>query len=75
MDASKTSKTIVTIYQGDDCCKRCLGWKRIANSDEGESWKYWAELPPPSNLAVQVGLVYPLTCPRCEGSGIEPSKK
>lgn len=66
---------VITIYQGDNRCQRCLGWKQVANSDEGESWKYWAELPPPSNLMVQVGLVYPLTCPRCEGSGIEPVVK
>lgn len=61
------------IYTGPDACRRCLGWKQIANSDDGESWKYWAELPPPSNLAVQVGVVFPIQCPRCQGKGVEPS--
>lgn len=63
----------VVIYQGDDACQRCLGWKRIANSDDGESWKYWAELPSPSNIAVQLGIVHPIACPDCNGTGQEPA--
>ena len=63
---------IIVIYEGTDTCKECLGWKRIADGDEGGSWKHWAELPPPSNLAVQLGLVKPIECPRCQGTGVEP---
>jgi hypothetical protein len=63
---------LITIYDGPDACQRCLGWKRIANDDEGLPWKYWAELPSPENLAVQIGIVVPLPCPRCKGSGREP---
>lgn len=63
----------IVIYQGPDACQKCLGWKKIANDDEQSSWKHWAELPPPSNLAVQVGMVFPIDCPRCQGSGREPS--
>lgn len=66
---------MVVIYDGDNRCKRCLGWKRVANSDDGESWKYWAELAPPSNLAVQLGIVVPLVCPRCDGTGIDPNAR
>lgn len=60
----------IVIYQGDDACTQCLGWKQVA-SESKESWKYWAELPAPSNLAAQLGIVYPVECPRCHGSGIE----
>lgn len=62
---------LIVIYQGEDACTQCLGWKRVAE-ESGESWKYWAELPAPSNLAVQLGVVKPVECPRCRGTGIEP---
>jgi hypothetical protein len=64
---------LILIYQGPDACRRCLGWKRIANDDEQASWKHWAELPPPSNIAVQLGMVFPIGCPRCQGTGKEPT--
>jgi cell pole-organizing protein PopZ len=63
---------LIIIYSGPDACILCLGWKRVADSDDGESWKYWAELPAPSNIAVSLGLVSPVECPRCKGSGAEP---
>jgi hypothetical protein len=62
----------IVIYEGPDACRRCLGWKRIADSQEGESWKYWAELTPPENIAVTLGVVRPVVCPRCGGTGKEP---
>lgn len=62
---------IVVIYQGDDACQQCLGWKRVSDGDK-ISWKYWAELSPPSNIAVLLGIVKPVECPRCHGTGIEP---
>lgn len=65
--------TAIVIYYGPGPCQKCLGWKHIANDDEQSSWKHWAELPPPSNLAVQLGLVFPIDCPRCQGTGKEPS--
>jgi len=63
----------IVIYNGPDACRRCLGWKKIANDDEQSPWKHWAELRPPENLAVQLGLVFPIDCPRCQGTGKEPS--
>ncbi len=57
------------IYEGPDACKKCLGWGHVANDEEQTPWKYWAELPPPSNLAVQIGMVFPVACPVCQGSG------
>lgn len=65
---------IVTIYQGNDVCTRCQGWKRIDNGSEGISWKYWAELPAGSDIAVKLGIVKPIECPRCKGSGQEPGE-
>ena len=61
----------ITIYDGPDPCPKCLGWKRVANDDEQTSWKYWAELPSPSNLSVQLGLAYPVVCPTCLGTGMD----
>lgn len=62
----------VTIYNGPNTCQRCLGWKRV-DDGEGQSWKYWAELAPPMNISVQIGLVKPILCPDCEGTGQEPT--
>ena len=62
---------IIKIYDGVDACQQCLGWKRIADPG-GESWKYWDELPERSKIAVRIGLVEPILCPRCKGTGIEP---
>ncbi len=50
-------------------CGRCDGCGRIANSDDGEPWKYWADLPPGADLAVRMGLVQPIPCPDCKGTG------
>lgn len=65
---------IITIYQGDDACTQCLGWKRVSDGAK-LSWKYWAEMPAPSNFAVQAGLVKPITCPHCKGTGVEPQEE
>lgn len=59
----------ITIYDGPDPCPQCLGWKRIANDDDQSSWKYWAELLLPANIGVQLGIVYPIMCPKCLGTG------
>ena len=62
---------IVTIYEGEDKCSKCEGWKRV-DSVSGDTWKHWAELPVTSQIAVQVGLIKPVECPRCHGTGVEP---
>jgi hypothetical protein len=64
---------IIVIYEGENPCKKCLGWKRVDNS-EGASWKYWAELPVQSAIAIQMGWIQPIECPRCHGTGIEPEE-
>ncbi len=46
-------------------CQRCRGCGQIANSDEGEPWVTWENLPEASKLAVRMGLVRPIPCPDC----------
>lgn len=58
--------------EGAKPCGRCNGCKQIANDDDGTPWHHWAALNPPENIAVQFGLVFPIQCPRCQGSGKEP---
>jgi len=65
---------MIIIYVGKNACEQCLGWKRVDNAEQ-QSWKYWAELPEQSALAVRIGLVKPVECPRCHGTGIEPDKE
>lgn len=50
-------------------CSKCAGCGRIANDEEGTPWKYWEELPIKSAAAVIMGIVKPLTCPDCKGTG------
>lgn len=64
---------MIIIYDGPDACQKCLGWKQIANDNAQSSWKYWAELPMPATIAVQMGMVFPIDCPRCMGTGVELS--
>jgi hypothetical protein len=49
-------------------CSRCDGCGQIASSDDGEPWTMWLELPPGSDLAVRMGIVYPLPCPKCSAT-------
>lgn len=50
-------------------CKKCMGCGRLADSEDGEPWKLWEDLPPGSDIAVQMGLVKPVLCPDCGGTG------
>lgn len=53
-------------------CPTCEGCGRIANSDHGESWTLWERLPEASKVAVRLGLIKPIPCPTCKGSGNAP---
>ncbi len=64
-------KKVILIYKGENPCQQCLGWKRVDNGN-GASWMHWAELPEQSRIAVTMGWVKPITCPRCNGTGEEP---
>ena len=50
-------------------CERCEGCGEIADDDEGTPWSYWKSLPLMSAGAVLAGIVKPLPCPECSGSG------
>jgi hypothetical protein len=54
-------------------CGRCDGCGKIADSDSGEAWTAWESLPPGSDLAVKMGIVKPIPCPECGGTGKEPA--
>lgn len=60
------------IYEGEDACKQCEGWGKVDDGDEGVSWGIWAALPPGADIAVKLGVVKPITCPRCGGTGEDP---
>ncbi len=55
----------------DAKCTKCNGEGRVADSDDQEPWSDWENLPPGSDLAVQMGLVKPIPCPECGGSMAE----
>lgn len=50
-------------------CTRCEGCGELANSDSREPWTFWASLPSESSLAVYTGLVWPIPCDACNGTG------
>jgi hypothetical protein len=50
-------------------CTACAGCGQVANDDDRTPWRYWAELPVQSALAVTLGLVRPLQCSECGGTG------
>ena len=50
-------------------CTRCDGCGRIANTEDGEAWTEWEGLPLGADAAIQLGLVKPVPCPDCNGTG------
>lgn len=53
-------------------CQTCDGCGKIANDDDRSPWTHWERLPPGSDVAVRLGMVRPMTCPDCDGSGNKP---
>lgn len=53
----------------EDKCPQCEGGGRVADTEGHEPWTFWSELPPGSDIAVQMGLVRPIECPLCHGTG------
>lgn len=51
-------------------CPRCAGCKWVANTDDQEPWTLWQALPPGPDLAVRLGLVRPVACQACDGTGV-----
>lgn len=50
-------------------CWKCNGCGQIANTDRQEPWTAWEQLPVRSAMAVVLGLVRPVLCPVCDGTG------
>lgn len=51
-------------------CLACDGCGKVANSEDREPWTAWTSLPPQSQLAITLGLVRPIVCDRCDGTGV-----
>jgi len=50
-------------------CQTCDGCGRVADTEDREPWTAWTSLPLHSAAAVVLGIVRPITCPKCGGSG------
>jgi hypothetical protein len=50
-------------------CLRCDGCGQLADTDARESWTSWTSLPLQSSAAVLMGLVKPIPCDACDGTG------
>lgn len=68
VDVDSQIKALVELGENRPC-RRCDGCGRVANSEDAEPWTMWEALPPGSDLAVQMGVVRPVTCLDCNGSG------
>lgn len=53
----------------DAKCSKCDGCGKVATSKDQEPWRLWESLPHGSALSVRMGLVRPMICPDCKGSG------
>lgn len=51
-------------------CGRCDGCGKVANTRRAEPWSAWLNLPLKSAAAVTAGIVRPMTCPACGGTGV-----
>ena len=60
----------VELKDGD--CETCDGCGYVANDSDAIPWKEWAALPRQSAVAVHMGLVQPIFCPTCTGTGDQP---
>ena len=56
-----------------DKCRQCDGCGKVADTNDQEPWTAWTSLPPQSAIAVVAGIVKPIDCPICGGTG-DPAK-
>ena len=50
-------------------CPQCDGGGKLADTEDREPWSAWTSLPLQSAAAVVMGMVRPIECDRCQGSG------
>ena len=53
----------------DTVCTKCEGCGQVANTECQEPWTAWESLPAAAQGAIRAGLVRPVVCPECGGSG------
>jgi len=53
----------------DAKCPKCDGCGKVATDDDQTPWSHWTSLPHASSAAVLMGLVKPVPCPDCGGTG------
>jgi hypothetical protein len=51
-------------------CPACDGCGQVANTNDREPWIAWENLPVKSAIAVVLGIVKPIQCMRCIGTGV-----
>ena len=56
-------------------CQNCDGCGKIANDEDGTPWTVWESLPLKSSAAVLMGLIRPIPCPVCDGTGLTGGHK
>lgn len=54
---------------GVEKCGKCDGCGKVANTEGQEPWSAWMNLPLSAAAMVVAGVVRPIDCPACGGSG------
>ena len=72
----KSRQVLQTVLRGvydtfelTEPCAKCAGCGQVANTTDQEPWQRWLDLPVQSGAAVVMGLVKPMACPVCGGTG------
>lgn len=50
-------------------CPACEGEGRVANTEDKEPWSAWETMPATAKAAIHLGLVRPVDCIPCGGTG------
>lgn len=53
----------------DNKCTKCDGCGKVANDEDQTPWTFWLNLPLQASGAILAGLVRPIDCPKCGGTG------
>jgi len=56
-------------------CPSCDGCGQVADTEDREPWTDWLKLPLGSGAAVVAGIVKPVTCTACLGTGNSPESE